>query len=290
MSFTNDLKAKGAKARAFFEEHFPDVAAARAALRLQVANAETLEPAEKDGYPWGTVGVAVDYRLRLCFPAAADLPSRWDVWSANPDIPFALMAGDPGLSKALVAERGASTSAIGGEGSPWVRAAGPSLAISGSSFGRCDRTSVTSTVRPRTVCAVFALCSGCTTRFTVSWGLERDAATWPQPGGDDRRVAQPLHTGGSGRLVCDGERLHWFAATAGQRQCGPKPGLRLPRRGRRGPDSRWLLYRHQGHPGPQEAVALRNGPGRCSATRSWTTTTVTGSAAWGCTWPGSRSS
>ena len=44
---------------------------------------------------------------------------------SNPDIPFALMAGDPGLSKALVAEQGTSTSAIGGEGSPWVRAAGP---------------------------------------------------------------------------------------------------------------------------------------------------------------------
>jgi hypothetical protein len=122
MSFTNDLKTEGTRARTFFEEHFPNVAAARAELRLQVAGAETLEPEETDGYPWGTVGVTIDYRLRFCFPAAASLPSRWETWSANPGMPFALLVGDPNLPKALVAEWGASESA--GEGSPWTRAAG----------------------------------------------------------------------------------------------------------------------------------------------------------------------
>jgi hypothetical protein len=52
--------------------------------------------------------MAVDYRIRLCFPAAAALPSRWALWSSQPDIPFTVLRGDPALPPALVAEHGAA--------------------------------------------------------------------------------------------------------------------------------------------------------------------------------------
>lgn len=122
-SFTNDLKTSGTEIRGFFEHFFPNLSAARASLRSAVAGAETLEPAERAGYPWGTVGVAIDYRLRFSFPVAASLPARWDDWAANPEMPFALLVGDPSLPKPLVAEYGASNEILG-RPSPWLRAAG----------------------------------------------------------------------------------------------------------------------------------------------------------------------
>ncbi len=124
-SFTNDLKTEGTKARVFFERYFPNLGLVRATLRSAVAGAETLEPAEKDGYPWGTVGVAIDYRLRFSFPVAASLPARWDNWAANPEMPFALIVRDTDLPRPLVAEYGASEAVSGRRDSAWLKAAGP---------------------------------------------------------------------------------------------------------------------------------------------------------------------
>lgn len=123
-SFTNDLKTKGTEIRGFFEHYFPNLGAARAALRSAVAGAGTLEPAEKVGYPWGTVGVAIDYRLRLSFPAAASLPARWDICAAQPEVPFSMMIA-PDLPKPLVAEYGASEAVSSRADAAWLGVAGP---------------------------------------------------------------------------------------------------------------------------------------------------------------------
>lgn len=124
MSLTTSIKAPGTPARAFFEAHFPTLASPRADLRLRVAGAATIEPSEREGYPWRTVGMAIDYILRFCFPASADLPRRWDDWTATPDHPFALMYDlvDP-LCQPLVAERAAAGSHL--PEPPWRQAVGP---------------------------------------------------------------------------------------------------------------------------------------------------------------------
>jgi len=129
-SFTQQLKVSGTKTRSFFEEHFPNAAAARADLRARVRDSQTLDPSDTTGYPWGTAGTAVDYRMRFSFAAYAALPDRWDFFAANPGVGFGLMYDhdNPGsLPRPLIAERVASESIIGPgahvEGSTWSRAA-----------------------------------------------------------------------------------------------------------------------------------------------------------------------
>jgi hypothetical protein len=129
-SFTQELKVRGTKVRAFFEDRFPDAAAARADLRERVRDSQTLDPSDTAGYPWGTVGTALDYRVRFSFPAYAALPDRWDIYVDNPDVGFGLIndLGNPGsLPRPLVAELVASTARIDKgahvEAASWSRAA-----------------------------------------------------------------------------------------------------------------------------------------------------------------------
>jgi hypothetical protein len=115
-SFTQQLKVRGTKMRTFFEERFPNAAAVRADLRERVRDSQTLDPSDTTGYPWGTVGTALDYRMRFSFPAYAALPERWDMCVSNPDIGFCLMydVANPGsLPRPLVAEVVASESIMG---------------------------------------------------------------------------------------------------------------------------------------------------------------------------------
>ena len=89
-----------------------------------VAGADTIAPTQRDGYPWGTVGMAVDYRIRFNFAEAASLPSRWSKWVADPEAPFATPVGDAALPDALVAELGASKPVQIYEAYTWRRSAG----------------------------------------------------------------------------------------------------------------------------------------------------------------------
>ncbi len=59
-SFTQELKLRGTRVRTFFEDRFPNAAAARADSRDRVRDSQTLDPPDTAGYPWGTVGTALD--------------------------------------------------------------------------------------------------------------------------------------------------------------------------------------------------------------------------------------
>jgi hypothetical protein len=129
-SFTQELKLRGTEWRTFFEDRFPKAAAARADLRERVRDSQTLDPSDAAGYPWGTVGTALDYRLRFSFPAYAALPGRWDMYVDNPDRRFGLAydLDNPGsLPRPLVAEQVASDALVGRgaavEAATWSRAA-----------------------------------------------------------------------------------------------------------------------------------------------------------------------
>lgn len=53
--------------RSFFEERFPNLRAIKSQVRDEAAAHTTIRP---DGeVPWGTIGIALDYRLRFYFPA-----------------------------------------------------------------------------------------------------------------------------------------------------------------------------------------------------------------------------
>ena len=49
---------------------FPNLADVKAELRQRVAGSETIGPLGTVGYPWGAVGMALDYRIRLPLNAA----------------------------------------------------------------------------------------------------------------------------------------------------------------------------------------------------------------------------
>ena len=89
MSLTSHLKERSSPVRQFFETHFPDAAAARRACstfwpdasggsgeqdrgvdrggtgKSWNAGPPLVEPVERDGYPWATVGTAFDYEARF---------------------------------------------------------------------------------------------------------------------------------------------------------------------------------------------------------------------------------
>ena len=123
MSLTQELKTKGSWTRTFFERRFPVLSAAKADLRRRVEGSDTIGPVGTADYPWGAVGMAVDYRIRLNFPAAASLPSRWSQWVADPSIPF-MVVRDASLPPPLAAESGASFQVGIYESCPWRRSAG----------------------------------------------------------------------------------------------------------------------------------------------------------------------
>lgn len=123
MSLTEELKTKGSWTRSFFERRFPDLRAVKADLHKKVLGADTIRPADTTGYPWGTVGMAFDYRSRFNFPASASLPSRWAAWVADPAASF-VVASEPGLPIPLVAEWGAAREIEIYKDCTWRRAAG----------------------------------------------------------------------------------------------------------------------------------------------------------------------
>ncbi len=133
MSLVAAVKTPGTPLRAFFEDRFPNPGAVRAELRRLVGKAATIEPADREGYPWGTVGAAFDYRLRFCFPAAAELARRWETWVEHPEFSFGTISDlDNPLPQALAAERSASISSSTALKLPWVPAIAPffgSLAV-----------------------------------------------------------------------------------------------------------------------------------------------------------------
>ena len=88
-----------------------------------MTGSETIGPLGKVGYPWGAVGMALDYRIRLNFPASARLPDRWATWAQDPEAGFAV-SRDPALHEPLVAERGAARAIDIYEAYTWRRAAG----------------------------------------------------------------------------------------------------------------------------------------------------------------------
>lgn len=67
MALTWELETKGGRVRNFFEERFPNLRAIKSQVRDEAAAHATIRP---DGeVPWGTIGTALDYRLRFYFPA-----------------------------------------------------------------------------------------------------------------------------------------------------------------------------------------------------------------------------
>ncbi len=135
MSLTQDLKTKGSWTRSFFETRFPNLAAVKADLRQRVEGSETIVPVGTVGYPWGAVGMALDYRIRLNFPASAALADRWATWVRDPGIGF-VVSRDPALPEPLVAEWGAARAISIYEAYTWRRAAGAFFGALASLLGQ----------------------------------------------------------------------------------------------------------------------------------------------------------
>jgi hypothetical protein len=62
------LKRSGTLIHTFMKERLPNVVPLRPAWRESVRSAQTILPAEDPGGHWGTLGSAIDYRLRYYFP------------------------------------------------------------------------------------------------------------------------------------------------------------------------------------------------------------------------------
>lgn len=71
MSLTSELESKDSPVRAFFEARLPNLAPLAAERRALVANLATVKPPTP--LDWGTIGTAIDYRVRYFFGR-----SSWD--------------------------------------------------------------------------------------------------------------------------------------------------------------------------------------------------------------------
>ena len=236
------------------------------------------------------MGVAIDYRLRLCFAAAAEPPLEMGHMVCQPrHRRFALLIGDPKLPKALVAELGASI--------VWRPSARRRSQPAGAFFGQLGdflrqerpherRLDSEAEDRLCRFCFVLGLYDELY-RSRAAWsgapllGLSPGATTdellslcTPVAAADLAAMANAFIASQPQLLRGDAILNPAFAYGGGADGDLIVDGCYVDIKAVRDP----------------KRAHIGNGPGSCSATRSWTTTTVTVSAAWGCTCPGSRSS
>jgi hypothetical protein len=76
MSLPGELERPESPVRRFFEERFPDLGSVRCQVREQARGLQTIRPS--GGVRWGTLGTAIDYRLKLCFLADQEIFYRAD--------------------------------------------------------------------------------------------------------------------------------------------------------------------------------------------------------------------
>ena len=74
MSLTEELKTKGSWTRTFFEHAYPNPAAVEGQLHQKVEELLTIGPVSTVGYPWGAVGMALDYRDPAQLPRVHEAP------------------------------------------------------------------------------------------------------------------------------------------------------------------------------------------------------------------------
>ena len=67
MSLTTHLRASNSPVKKFILEQFPNTTPFLADARREIAAAQTLRPAPGTGFPWATIGQAIDYRIRYYF-------------------------------------------------------------------------------------------------------------------------------------------------------------------------------------------------------------------------------
>ena len=138
--------------------------AARATGRMRGG----LQRAEKGRYPGGRWGCR---RLSPAFLLPLRRPSlEVGGWSANPDIPFALMAGDPGCPTSPW-QSGVCPGRVAARGATVGTTADPSLSSWVSPFGAGPHESHLDS-EPRPACAVLLCARAIRGPFPVSGGLE----------------------------------------------------------------------------------------------------------------------
>lgn len=69
MSLTAHLDDPKSRLRRFMDRHFPNLPSFYKVCNAPLRRAWTVRPAERDRYPWSTIGMAFDYRLRYYFEA-----------------------------------------------------------------------------------------------------------------------------------------------------------------------------------------------------------------------------
>lgn len=112
MSLTSHLKDSKSPVRRFFSERFPNTRSVIRECRSTITDAETIRPAIP--VPWGTIGIALDYRLRYYFGitpshdlvawAGAKRVSDDEIWESVGIGSYAIKAGpnDPSLPRGTI--------------------------------------------------------------------------------------------------------------------------------------------------------------------------------------------
>jgi hypothetical protein len=117
MSLSSQLRDRTSPASLFFEERFPRLRAAQQDVVARASGIEILLPDTEDGYPWGSVGTAVDYRVRFAFPQSVAYADRWDFMAPEG---FSLLVDRAReLLPPLPAEEGACSQRLSGWAGPF---------------------------------------------------------------------------------------------------------------------------------------------------------------------------
>ena len=109
MSLSSHLEDKNSPVGEFLRSRFSDTRTFLKDARKQVRSADTIIPAiEGTSYPWGTIGMAVDYRIRCYFDVTAHdrLVAYGGARILSDPSPFILpylVQVKPGLLKSLLA-------------------------------------------------------------------------------------------------------------------------------------------------------------------------------------------
>lgn len=69
MSLTSSLDDRSGPIARFFAMRFPNVRPMQKQFRERLVRRPTIRPALGEGVPWGTIGTAIDYRMRYYLAA-----------------------------------------------------------------------------------------------------------------------------------------------------------------------------------------------------------------------------